>query len=813
MATPPPAAQDIADEDRSIILAAHEGMSSLASQARRPVGAILAAVAVLWPFVYGVNGALAWLNTHWTYALNALIPLAVAAARAKISRDRRYVVRTQRGRSVRPHKHPLTSNLRAAAELIELVLGVDRPLARPLHLAAIAAAIATPIMWPVSVETLRALPADHQAASALICSAAGPVAGWTWLLTRAYSVGRVRRRSLAAIYEIAAEYLHYPKTLPPKPTRTDVQLSVPHLAVVVTTWKSLTSVDTAAVRLPTGLSVTDEGTWAEFTANLEEHEPREEGWRVRRSPRHDYALLGPANYPDVVVWNGEYEPDPLTFVTALSLRTGRWLTTTFADAAAHCLCAGGTRTGKTSWAEIVAAQLVRKPMPWDPLLMGTVHIIDPKGTMARRWKGRPNVVVSDGSTDVTDSLDDDGDPMTGIRIMAAHVEYIDRELDRRNRILAQYPDAGTWVHLSEDVKRRERLAPLLVIMDEYLDHLDPIEGASTLAVKEDRARAYIRRVSDMHRRKYANVGYHCITISHETKMSVLGTGLVRMSPVRVLTGNPPDRTYYSNMFATRNVPALPATRLDAAQSEAAGEPVSVPIPGRARIMNMAGSPIEPVQVLGFGGESNIETLDRYVPRTSLRPVNGDFTAPTWDDLDASAEMPTAASTVAETSEMPLPLVGPEPRPEPATAAASSTSVEPAQIFPAGPSPRSRPVAASTVDQDDGSWSESDADAQVDAIVAALVGAIEDHELEDELHVVIDTTERDEPVIAIVTTHNSLLVTVTVTADGLEARSSSGVARGDDEALEKARRVIERRAHNRAASHATNSEDREQQARL
>lgn len=773
---PPPAAHD-EDRETSVILEAKDRLTAIGARLRRPVGVLACLAALLWPLAYGPDKALAWYTGHLTYALNLLIPALVCLQRGRINRARREHVRTLKSRA---HKFPGPPNRAAGGELIELILGVDRPLARLVHLAAIAAALATPILWPVTVATLRALPHTPAAANTLTYSLAGPLLGWAWLLLRAHHVGRLRRAALTGIFDIAKEYFSYPAQLPGKPSAVDIQLSIPHLAVVVTAWRSLIEIDTAAIRLPTKLSVTDEGTWAQFTINLEERLPRPEGWRVRRSPRHDYAMIGPADYPLLVLWEGEYDPSPLVFFTAQSLRTGKRQLVTLADAAAHALCTGAMRTGKSTFAEVIAAQAVRKPMPWDPSLRATVHIKDPKGTMARRWRGRPHVIVSDGSVDATGQVDDDGDSMTGIRVMAAHTALIDQELQRRAAILAKYPECGTWVALPDDVKAHEGFAPLIEVADEYLDHADPIIGTSSLAQKERDARLYITSTGDMHMRKYANVGYHRITIAHEATIKALGAGLVRMSTIRVLAGNPTDRQTFSNMFATRNVPALAASCLDEEKTAAAGESVRAPIPGRARIMAMPGAPIEPVQILAFGGAANMDTLDRYVPRTRFLPANGDFTMPTWDDFDptvgdqpAPAPAPTAHPAPADPPTLSFPAVTP-----------AEPTGDPSAIFPAGPAPTPEPPA--------GAPPPLDPDDQLDAVIYELEAAIVDAGLESDLQMIVGTTDADEPLVEVRTIHHSLIMKVTCAAGGVVTTSSSGSVRGEY-AMPRAREIIAARA--------------------
>lgn len=279
-------------------------------------------------------------------------------------------------------------------------------------------------------------------------------------------------------------------------------------------------------------------------------------------------------------------------------------------------------THNTSLAEIMAAQVLVKPMPWDSNLYGMVVIVDPKGPFARRWGGRPGVVAINGQEDAAEP-DDDGSPITGPVVMASGMEWLEVEHKRRANILARYKDLSSWVDMPDDVKRSEKFFPILVILDEYLDHTDiEEENGDERVEKENFARKVTTRMANWHARKYRNVGMHTVLIAQEVKMTAIGSALMRNLPVRAITGQM-DSSQLRTMFGDRDdIPSLPSTRYVFTD----GEKKAKTIPGRARFMNTLGQDIEKVQISWFGGKTNSETLDKWLPRNEA-PPNGDFSLP------------------------------------------------------------------------------------------------------------------------------------------------------------------------------------------
>ena len=318
-------------------------------------------------------------------------------------------------------------------------------------------------------------------------------------------------------------------------------------------------------------------------------------------------------------------------------------------------------THNTSAAEIVAAQMLVKPMPWDPNLHGMVVIVDPKGPFARRWRGRPGVVVADGQSDAAET-DENGDPITGPMVMASAMEWLEEEHQRRAQVLAQYPDVGTWVHLPDEVKKKERFFPILIVMDEYIDHTDIEKNPdkNERIEKENAARITTTRLASWQARKVRNVGMHLFVIAQRVNMQIIGNVLMTNLPIRIVTGQM-DEAQMRTMFQTDDIPTLPSTRV----SYENGERLLKTIPGRARIMNAIGQRIDKIQVMWFGGKTNSETLDKWLPRGEV-PPNGDFSLPagvprTAADFDAEGNPLIPGAPVApqpEGEDLPMDQVEP-----------------------------------------------------------------------------------------------------------------------------------------------------------
>lgn len=312
----------------------------------------------------------------------------------------------------------------------------------------------------------------------------------------------------------------------------------------------------------------------------------------------------PARIP---LWDGEQAQGVLTYRLGADLDTVAPYDLHLGGGSPHVLIAGASGSGGESVWEMVAAQVLTKPMPWDPTLTGNIVLIDSKGHNARRWEGRPGVEA------VTDreSLNDMeifrllmraqggpdegvvGDPQTleqaNTLIEAERtVEALDQALNeawRRTEIIAKNNE-NHWLNLPAPVLAEERLAPLIVILPAL-----SYEGVM-LARVQSRATelAQMGRVA----------GVHLIVVTNRVTTAMLPPTLRGSLPIRIVMGRVPT-TMERIMFGGSDVEP--------------GEDVTHGPARFARIMNSIDtydSTPHRVQVTRV----HEETLDKWLPRSN-----------------------------------------------------------------------------------------------------------------------------------------------------------------------------------------------------
>lgn len=312
------------------------------------------------------------------------------------------------------------------------------------------------------------------------------------------------------------------------------------------------------------------------------------GARERLKVQQETALdLAPA------LWDGNTHPDLTTFLIGHDLSTGeeRYLTDS------HLLISGATATGKTSLAEVIMAQALITPMPWNENSFGTALIVDPKGPLARRWAGRPGVVVANGQMDAAEA-GEDGSFATGAQVMASALEWVEVEYQRRIAILAR-EGAGSWLSLPDSVKRNEGFAPMTLVLDEALDH--PVSG-------DDEALEKMRAIASRGVRVYRAVGMHLVLTSQRGDAMATSQAFAPEVCARAVAGLVGDQ-HLMRAFRDRDVPELHGSRS-----------------GRIRFTGRPDQDVVAIQVPWFGGPQNTETLDKWLPRGKV-PGNGDFSLP------------------------------------------------------------------------------------------------------------------------------------------------------------------------------------------
>lgn len=275
------------------------------------------------------------------------------------------------------------------------------------------------------------------------------------------------------------------------------------------------------------------------------------------------------------------------------------------DAPSHQFLLGDdfVPTHNTSVTEAIVAQAATKPMPWsdpeDPIY-AQIYIVDPKGPFANRWENRPNCHVVNGTRDKKNA---DGDDISGIEAMEEMVSHFSDEMNRRGKII---DDAGLakWLDFSDEEKRKLRLAPAFICLDEYLDHTDKLTSKSEQGERDNTARQVLTEQVLLIARKGRSYGFHIMLIAQMANMTAIGSALMRQLIARIIMGNM-DASAYQSFFGTTEVPLLPTQR-----SNGKG------IPGRGRLMNAPGQKIHRLQAFWFGGDENSETLDKHLPKSS-----------------------------------------------------------------------------------------------------------------------------------------------------------------------------------------------------
>lgn len=569
----------------------------------------------------GQESFVEYLQDHLALVLFPVLPLWAALRYTLANYSRTHPRQPQKGPRKLPQP-PLPPTHQHSRDISDIVANLDNPFLRLFYLGLLGGATyVAGDLYPLTVEMFRDLPSDFEEnLRPLALPILAPIVAFAIPRWRCAFVIRQRWAEIEECYTVAKTTLGYPNKLPRNPTSRQVRINTPWLAVQVEKWSALYEIDRFFVLAPEDLSVQDLKKWDAFSANLTAKLPRPEEWRVKRDPKGRGAQVGPANYPTAILWDGEIDPDPLTFYVGVDLDSGENRMLTLGEASSHVVGSGATSSGKTSFAEIICAQNLVTPMPWDETQHGIVFILDPKGPLANRWQGRPGVIVANGN--ITSQVpNDDGDLEPGHRVLANGMRWLLEEQARREAVLARYRDVATWVHLPDDVKREERLVPILIVSDEHLEHTAKQASLGDEEIEaENDDHAFIHGKATQQMQRVRNVGMHYIVIGQRANMTEFGARLMTNAAVRYITGQI-DSTQLRTMFGDReDIPSLPSTR----RVFKNGVEKIATIPGRARVMNAGGQDVYKIQVPWFGGDTNSETLDKWLPRGEV-PLNGDFT--------------------------------------------------------------------------------------------------------------------------------------------------------------------------------------------
>lgn len=545
------------------------------------------------------EGAMAYLVGHLGVVFWLLLVVGIVGGRAAEAKARMTTLTDPKSR--RKIKDPLQGTFAALGEWIELALFRDALPWRIAQMVSTGVCLFMVTTKSLSVEDINA--AAVSGWGPVIQTLLWPVVWVILLLIRISPSSKKRHNTLKAIYNIANSSMKFPR--PSARMQPDVmRLQDPFRVVRVREWETLELPRRFRVEGPANMSVTDTNAWEEFMENMDAKLPHPEGWHLDKDRTGTSAEVYPAEYPVSVLWKGEYDPDPLVFLPGADLdHPGETASFTFGETSPHIMATGGTGSGKSSFAEIVLAQAGIKPMPWDPTLFADCQIIDPKGPFANRWENRPNMTVTNGAVDV---VDEHGEAMSGVVAMAMHAEKLLKELERRSNVQQGYKGIATWIDLPDDVKKSEKLRPVIIVFDEFLDHVTKDGSKSEQAEVENAARDRIVYIAGQVARKGRSLGLHIILIAQDGKMTDIGSALVRQMVARIVLGNM-DRNAMARMFGdSADLGILPTARLVNGRLKG--------IPGRGRLMNATGQAIQKVQIAWFGGSSNLDALDKFLPR-------------------------------------------------------------------------------------------------------------------------------------------------------------------------------------------------------
>lgn len=544
----------------------------------------------------------------------------------------------------------------AVSEWIETAFFRDKVPWRLMQYASTAATVWAVSTRPLSVRDFMEPPVDWAAVSFPLFA---PLVWVCLLAARVRPTMKARHESIQAIYNIVYSCMKFPRPNQ-RPTGEQVRLLDPFKVVNVKEWETLELPRRFRVEGPKTMSVTDTKVWEELMDNLDAKLPHPEGWHLEKDRSGTSAEIYPAQYPISVLWEGQYDPDPLVYQAGVDLDApGEWASFTFGETSPHIMVTGGTGAGKSSFAEIVLAQAAIKPMPWDQTLFADCHIIDPKGPFANRWENRPNMTVTNGAVDTVDEM---GEPQSGIVSMAMHAEKILAELQRRSDLQNRYKGIATWVDLPDEVKKSEKLRPLIIVFDEFLDFVTKDSSKSEASEVENAAKDRVVYIAGQVARKGRSLGLHMILVAQDGKMTDIGSSLVRQMVARGVMGNM-DRTAMGRMFGEgAELGILPASRLVNGKLKG--------IPGRGRLMNAPGQAIRRIQVAWFGGSTNSDALDKYLPRTAavgevresvdaLEDKDGNGIPDAWENLPPDGMHPISENEFDALTAIARPVSSPE----------------------------------------------------------------------------------------------------------------------------------------------------------
>ncbi|BDZ52405.1 hypothetical protein GCM10025867_46460 (plasmid) [Frondihabitans sucicola] len=293
-------------------------------------------------------------------------------------------------------------------------------------------------------------------------------------------------------------------------------------------------------------------------------------------------------------WNGQVHQDHFTFLlgpllddpsTLAEIAIGRgW---------GSALIAGVTDTGRNHAADVIIAQAAAMTLISFGAQPATVHILDLHGTVARRWRDRPSITVSDGTR--PEMID--GTLTSGPRVLAEHMEHIHDEFSRRRAILSELPDVPSVEALPDETRARLKLAPMFIVVPDLHEHFvaQNLTTEQVIATSAD-SRNYIAENTWLLARMGRAYGIHLIVTDDRMVRGHVWAQTMSNLSTRILMGKTPGAL-------TENVIGLPMN------TPIADEEAQL-APGIARVIDGNDSKVRLVRVFDVTDEA----LDRILPR-------------------------------------------------------------------------------------------------------------------------------------------------------------------------------------------------------
>ena len=515
-----------------------------------------------------------------------------------------------------------------------------------------------------------------------------------WLITlvsttRWMKVQGQRNQVIQRVYAIAASHLDYNRAVSSKLTSGGAQFASPTGAISVE-WTDITTPIRILIAFPVTFAKTDLAKRTTFENEFDATLPGN-GWKFDWDTTATMVTITVASYPSNVRWEMRTPDGWSNFYIGDQLDDGSAATFNVESESPHILIAGETGSGKTEAMFIIAGQALLKG--WN------IAICDPKETGWAMWTRRRRPTNIAGEDTGADKLRE-GDArrnviehaieLYGIRDVLSRTY---QEMQRRKKVNGSNK-VVKWTELSEEVREKQNIMPLLVVVDEALSLFDMEKGGTDEIKERNEVRGEALGLLQKLIVEARALGIHVLLGIQRPDASVLGGAMRSNLGARVACGVM-EPTGYQMMFQTTG--AVPRLVVNNAEGKK--------VMGRALVRSSPGQPIVPIQVAWLGpGQQDLNELaplpadpdvEDEVPSGPFNPyvsfddptpwLDKSFGAeeapakPPWesmedddadyaDDLDSEAHSAVTAPTAEVPPwETPSPQGSPGERPAPAPA--------------------------------------------------------------------------------------------------------------------------------------------------